>query len=352
MEVTYEKLKSLPKVDLHLHLDGALRVETIYDLAKKANYKLPTDDVNELANYVKVPKDCRSLGDFLKAFETFYPLLMSPDAMERAAYEVSEDCYKDNVRYCEIRFAPVLQAKGDYSMEEILDGVLKGLARAHNEFNIINPLILCCYRSESAETSIETVNLALKYRDRGIVAIDLAGDEEHYPASIHKEAFNIAKENNLPVTVHAGEAGKASNIREAIEVLGAKRIGHGIRVVDDKELYEYAKDKQIPFEMCLTSNVQTTVAKDYETHPFKKCFNDGLKVTINTDDPGVSSITLTDEYALLNKYYGFGWKEILKVLFNGIDSSFTTEARKKKIKEEYTAEIESLLGKNIQEVMD
>lgn len=344
MEVTYEKLKKLPKVDLHLHLDGALRVKTIYELAQHQNYKLPTDKLEELHKYVQVPENCRSLADFLKAFETFYPLLMNPDAMERVAYEVSEDCYKDNVKYCEIRFAPVLQAKGDYSMEEILDGVLKGLAKAHYEFGIINPLILCCYRSEPPETSIETVKLAIKYRNRGIVAIDLAGDEEHYPAEIHKEAFKLAQEHNFPITVHAGEAGAPKNIREAIEILGAQRIGHGIRIIEDKELYEYVKEKQIPLEMCLTSNVQTTVAKDYETHPFKRCFQGGLRVTINTDDPGVSNITLTDEYFLLKKYYNFGWQEIIKVLVNGIESSFTTEERKTKLKQEFEEEIKELLG--------
>jgi adenosine deaminase len=347
MEVTYDKLKQMPKVDLHLHLDGGLRVKTIYELAKEQNYKLPTDDIEKLKEYVQVPRDCRSLADFLKAFETFYPILMNPSAMERVAYEVSEDCFRDNVKYCEIRFAPILQAKGKYSMEEILQGVLKGLARAHYEFGIINPLILCCYRSESPESSIETVNLALKYRDRGIVGIDLAGDEEHFPAEIHKEAFKIAYENKLQITVHAGEAGSAKNIEEAIKVLKANRIGHGIHIVDDKELYEYAIETQIPFEMCLTSNVQTTVAKDYETHPFLKCFRDGLKVTINTDDPGVSNITLTDEYYLLKKYYNFGWKEIIKVLENGIDSSFTTKDRKEKLKNEFKEEVNKLLGEEI-----
>lgn len=349
MEITYELLKKIPKIDLHLHLDGALRVNTIYELAKEQGYKLPTEDINELPKYVQVPPNCRSLSDFLKTFETCYPLLMNPYAMERIAYEVSEDCAKNNVKYCEIRFAPVLQAKGDYSMEEILNGVLKGLAKAHYKYDIINPLILCCYRSEPAETSIETVKLALKYRDSGIVGIDLAGDEEHFPAEIHKEAFDLAYKNNMFITIHAGEAGPAFNIKEALQLLHANRIGHGIKIIQDKELYNSVIEKQIPFEICLTSNVQTTVVKDYESHPFFKCFKDGLKVTINTDDPGVSNITLADEYFLLVKYYNFGWKDIIKILENGIDSSFTTLERKEKLKEEFKNEINNLLKDEVWE---
>ncbi|MBN1899042.1 MAG: adenosine deaminase [Spirochaetes bacterium] len=347
MEVTHEILKKIPKLDLHRHLDGALSASTIKRIARKQNYTLPTEDPDELAKYVQVSPYCRSLAEFLKAFETFYPLLMNPKAMEIAAYEVSRDCFEDNVKYCELRFAPVLQAKGDYSMEEILDGVLTGCKKAHDELGIINPLILCCYRSETLESSIQTVNLALKYRHRGIVAVDLAGDEEHFPAKIHKQAFDLALKNHMPVTIHAGEAGGSENIKEAINVMGATRIGHGIKVVNDPELYQEVKVKQIPLEMCLTSNVQTTVASDYISHPFEQCYRDGLKVTINTDDPGVSHITLTDEYFLLKQYYHFSWDDIIKIASNSLTSSFTTEERKEKLRSEMKKEMESILEREV-----
>ncbi len=346
MKIDHTIFKQLPKVDLHRHLDGSLRVETIYNLAKEQNYKLPTDSIEELKNYVQVPENCNSLGEFLKKFETFYALLEKPEAMERVAYEVSEDAYNDNVTYCEFRFAPVLQAKGGHSMEEILDAVLRGLEKAHNEFDIINPLILCCYRSESAESSLETVNLALKYRDRGIVGVDLAGDEEHFPAEIHKEAFDLAKKENLNITVHAGEVGPPSNMKEAIEILHSNRIGHGIRLPEDRELLDFFVEKQIPLEVCPTSNVHTNAVKSYSEHPLKNLINAGVNVTINTDDPGVSNITLSDEYNLLIEKFNLDFKTIKKIMFNGINSSFTTNERKTKLKENLEQKLNEL---NLQE---
>ncbi len=341
-----EFIQKLPKVELHLHLDGALRPGTILEAARKVGHKLPADNEEELKKYVCVSPDCNSLAEFLKCFEVFYPVLMDPEVMSRVAYEVCEDCHKQNIKYCEIRFAPILQAKGKYSMEEILNGVLDGLKRAHYEFGIINPLILCCMRSEDPQTSIETVELAHKYRDsyrsRAIVGIDLAGDEEHFPASPHKEAFELARKYGFSITVHAGEAGPPENIKEAIEELGASRIGHGIQIVKDKNLYKFVKEKQIPFEVCITSNVHTAVVKDYASHPFPQMYKDGLNVTINTDDPGISNITLSDEYFLLYERYGFSVDDIIKIIFNGIESSFTTEERKEKLKEDFLKEIKIL----------
>ncbi|MBU1078154.1 MAG: adenosine deaminase [Spirochaetes bacterium] len=334
MKPAFDIIKELPKVDLHRHLDGSLRVRSILEIANQQQYTLPSADVKELEKYVTVAPDCRSLGDFLKAFETFYPILMNPSAMERIAFEASEDAFQDNVKYCEFRFAPVLQAKGDFSMQEILQGVLKGLEKAHTEYDIINPLILCCYRSESPASSLETVKLALENR-KSVVGIDLAGDEEHYSAKDHLEAFQLAKENDLPITIHAGEAGTVHNIREAVELLHASRIGHGIHIIDDKDLYDYFKKNQIPLEMCLTSNIQTTVVPDLATHPFRSCYHDGLKVTINTDDPGVSSITLSDELHLLTRQYDLTIDDIKKIISNGIDASFTTEERKAILKKKF-----------------
>lgn len=340
MEITYDLIKKWPKADLHRHLDGSLRARTIHEVALQKGFRLPADDPDRLARFVQVPADCRSLSDFLKAFETFYPLLTDPKVMERAAFEVSEDAWKDNVRYCELRFAPVLQAKSGHSMEEILLAVLKGLKRAHDLYGIINPLILCCYRSEEASTSLRTVELALKYRERGIVAVDLAGDEEHYPARPHGAALKLARENGMGITIHAGEAGPVKNIREAVAELDADRIGHGIHILDDTALFQDLAEKQVPFEMCLTSNIQTTVVKSFEEHPFPRCFRQGLKVTVNTDDPGVSNITLSHELMLLKEHYHFNGKEIQAVILNGIDASFTTPERKDRMKKEFQAEFE------------
>jgi len=286
---------SLPKCDLHVHLDGSVRVKTIRDAANKLGVRLPTQDLKELARYVQAPPDCRSLSDFLKAFDLFYPALKDPEILERISYELCEDASKENVRYMEVRFAPVLQARESFPMEEVVKSVLKGLRRGQEDFKIRTLLLLCCYRSEPPTTSIETVNLALKYRKDGVAGIDLAGDEAHFPVGERKEAFLIAKKNNLPATVHAGEAGGAKNIRFALEVLGARRIGHGVRLQEDPDLLERVKRNKVPLEMCLTSNVQTQVVKEYDLHPFREYYDLGIPVTINTDDRGVSNVTLTSE---------------------------------------------------------
>lgn len=332
----------LPKCDLHVHLDGSMRVKTIRDAANKLGVRLPTQDLKELARYVQAPPDCRNLSDFLKAFDLFYPALKDPEVLERISYELCEDASKENIRYMEVRFAPVLQAREGFPMEEVVKSVLKGLERGERDFKIKTPLLLCCYRSEPPATSVETVNLALKYRKDGVAGIDLAGDEAHFPVGERKEAFLIAKKNNLPATVHAGEAGGAKNIRFALEVLGARRIGHGVRLKEDPDLLERVKRNKVPLEMCLTSNVQTQVVKEYDLHPFREYYDLGIPVTINTDDRGVSNVTLTSEIIKAIEYYQLSLEDIKRIILNGIEYAFTTEKEKRDLKREFEKRFQEL----------
>ncbi len=332
----------LPKCDLHVHLDGSVRIKTIRDAANKMGCKLPSQDLKKLAKYVQAPPDCRSLSDFLKAFEVFYPALKDPEILERISYELCEDASKENVRYMEVRFAPVLQAREGFPMEEVVKSVLKGLERGQKAFKIRTLLLLCCYRSEPPAASIETVNLALKYREDGVAGIDLAGDEAHFPVGKRKKAFLIAKKNDLPATVHAGEAGGAENIRFALEALGARRIGHGVRLREDSDLLEKVKRDKIPLEMCLTSNVQTQVVKEYDLHPFREYYDLGIPVTINTDDRSISNITLTSEIIRAIEYYQLSLEDVKRITLNGIEHAFITEEEKGDLKKGFEKEFQEL----------
>jgi adenosine deaminase len=291
--------KQLPKIDLHLHLDGAIRVSTIAELGDELGVKVPTYGPRELAKFVQVDRDCRSLTDFLKRFEIFYPILPYAVTQERIAYELCEDCARDNVIYFEARFAPALACSGEFTMEDAVVAALEGLRRGQRDFGIHCGLILCCYRSITLQQNIDTVKLAAKYRHQGVVGIDLAGDELRDPAAPHAEAFALARRLEMPITIHAGEGGKAENIREAVFDHGAARIGHGVALERDTELLKQVRDRGTVFEICLTSNLQTCSVPSLSKHPFKKFLDEKVRVTLNTDDPAISNITLTDEFELV-----------------------------------------------------
>ena len=314
--------KALPKIDLHLHLDGAIRVPTIAELGDELGIKLPTYDPKKLAALVQVNRDCRSLTDFLKRFEVFYPLLPFAKTQERIAYELCEDCRRDNVIYFEARFAPALAASPRFTMEDAVTAALEGFRRGQRDFNIRSGLILCCYRSISVAENIATVKLAHKYRDRGVIGIDLAGDENHFAAAPHAEAFALARKLEIPITIHAGEGGRPENIREAVFTHGATRIGHGVSLQNDPELLKAVRDQGTVFEICLTSNLQTCTVPALAAHPFKKFFDEKVRVTLNTDDPGISNITLSDEFELAAREYKLKPAQIRELLDNAAQAAF------------------------------
>lgn len=312
--------------DLHLHLDGAVRPRTIWELAREQGHKLATRKLSEVRRLVRVSRSCRSLTAFLKTFEVFYPVLRSAKALERIAYELCEDEAKTGVRYFETRFAPVLQASAALSMRDAVEAVLRGLKRGSADFQVETGLILCCYRSESPASSVQTVRLAKEFRYEGVVGIDLAGDEIRYPAKPHRRAFKLARDWGIPITVHAGEAGPVANILEAIRELGAARIGHGVRLADDPSVYDLVIRRQIPLEMCLTSNVQTGVVPSYSSHPLARYLRDGVMVTVNSDDPAVSNTDLPREYELAKRHLGLTSSELETVRLNALSARFGVKA--------------------------
>jgi adenosine deaminase len=328
--------KKLPKIDLHIHLDGAIRVSTIAELGDELGIRLPSYDPKKLARYVQVNRDCRSLTDFLKRFEVFYPLLPFAKTQERIAYELCEDCHLDNVVYFETRFAPALATDGKFTMEDAVVAALEGLRRGQRDFGLRCGLILCCYRSISVKENIATVKLAHKYRERGVIGIDLAGDETNFSAKPHTAAFALARKLEIPITIHAGEGGKPENIREAVFEHGATRIGHGVSLQKDSELLKAVRDRGIVFEICLTSNLQTCTVPSLRRHPFKKFLEERVCVTVNTDDPGISNITLTDELELAARGFKLSPSQIRQLQQNAARAAFAEPSLRKQLERAVT----------------
>lgn len=320
-----------PKIDLHLHLDGAIRTETILDLANRRAVELPADTPEALRKHVTVPADCRSLSEFLDCFETFYPVLQHPESVERIAVELCEDLVEQNVIYAETRFAPVLLTEAGASQRTMVEAALDGLRRGTGGTETTVNLILCLYRGTDPETSLETVRIAEDLRERGIVGIDIAGDESEYSAREHQAAFERANRRNLNVTVHAGEAGGAENVREGL-ALGADRIGHGIRAVRDEALLEELRREQIPLEICYTSNLQTGAVENPGEHPLRELYDRGVKVTINTDDPGVSRTSIGEEYRRVARQFDFTRTELMTMLENAADAAFVPRGFREDLK--------------------
>ncbi len=343
----------LPKIDLHLHIDGSVRTQTIFDLAQKAGVKLPATDVAGLTHFVRVSPDCRSLTEFLATFEVFYPLLQSPSAIERITRELCQDLGKDNVIYAELRFAPILNisdlSHSFENMKAVVEAAVRGLEEGTASAGIDAGLLLCCYRGFDPRYAVETVRIAHEHREEAaragrnpvVVGVDLAGDESRYPASDFREAFALARQFGIPATVHAAEAAGPQSARDALDILGAQRIGHGIHIEDDPSLLERIIREKIPLEICLTSNLQTATVASLEAHPFRRYLDRGVRVTINTDDPAISDITLSGEWQTAALAYKLSEAEIYKILTNSLEASFAPLDVRKRVESRLSASVKT-----------
>ncbi|MHC5039532.1 MAG: adenosine deaminase [Planctomycetota bacterium] len=337
-------LRRVPKADLHVHIDGSVRTETIIELARAQGVTLPTTDPTALSEIVSVRPGCSNLAEFLETFEVFYPLLKIPEALERIAHELVLDEAADGVRYVEARFAPVLQASPTFPIEEVVRIALRGLRSGAAEAGIEFGLILCCYRSEPPFSSAETVQAALRYREEGVVGLDLAGDEKNHPALPHLEPFVTARKASLPVTMHAGEMGPASNIQEALFLFGAQRLGHAVNLVEEPELLDYVVGAGIPVEVCLNSNLQTGAVPSPEAHPLRRFVEAGVAVVLNSDDPAVFRTTLSKEFALAAEICGWEKSEVRQVAARGFDAAFLPDPARGRLRERVEREFDEHLG--------
>ena len=316
-------------IDLHLHLDGSLPLYLVKKLAKKQNIDLQVENDKELEGKLCVPKDCSSLNDYIKSFDYPLELLQTKQAISETVYELQEYLKKQGLIYAEIRFAPQLHLKKGLTQEEVVMAAIDGLNRSDFKAN----LILCCMRNDSnKEENIQTVKIAKKYLGKGVCAIDLAGAEALYKTSEFDYAFNLAKKLNIPFTIHAGEADGPQSVKTALD-FGAKRIGHGIHCVQDENVLKEVIEKQIPLEICPTSNFQTKTMATYEDYPVRKLFDKGVKITINTDNMTVSNTSIYDEYKFLKQNFGFTNKDIIKTINNAIDVAFISEKEKEELRQ-------------------
>ena len=320
--VTPELLHQLPKTDLHCHLDGSMRLTTILELAEKQRVKLPADDVPGLARAIHQGERCKDLVEYLKAFDITCSVLQTEEALERAAYELAEDAARENVWHLEVRYAPILHTRRGLSLARINDAVISGLKRAARQYDITTGVILCGIRNMDPRDSYRLAELAVAYKGRGVVAVDLAGGEAGNPAKDHQESFALILDNNMNTTVHAGEAYGPASIKQALHYCGAHRIGHGTRLAEDGDLLAYVTDRRIPLEVCLSSNYQTSVVDELARHPLRLYFDVGVRVSVNTDNRLITDTTVSKELWLAHQHLGFTLEELKVLIVQGFKSAF------------------------------
>src|ERR1700686_1848977 len=332
MSLNHAVLKSLPKVLLHEHLDGVLRPETVIELAKNAGYdQLPTENPEELAHWFHQGANQGSLPKYLEGFVHTISVMQTEEALERVAYEQAEDLSGDGVFYFETRFAPVFHTQKGLSHQQVVSSVLKGLERGRHDFGISSGLIICAMRN--MDVSLEMAELAVDFRERGVVGFDLAGEEGGYPPKKHVDAFHYIQRENFNITIHAGEGYGKESIWQAIQYCGAHRIGHGTRLIDDiavadgkavklGDLAQYVLDKRIQLEICLSSNVHTGAARTLAEHPFKILYQEKFRVTLNTDNRLMSDTTMTKEFEVAAETFGLTLDDFEIITINAMKSAF------------------------------
>jgi adenosine deaminase len=344
MRVTRSLLQRLPKVELHCHLDGSLRVETILDLAEKDGVQLPTTDLDRLRKNLVVGEKRGSLEDYIARFDITLSVMQTPESLERCAYELIEDVAKENVRYIEIRYSPILHTQKDMTPDDSVEAVRAGLLKAEKDYGVKSGIIVCGIRNISAGVSLKLADLTVRYKNNGVIGFDLAGAEENFPAKEHREAFYLIHNNNVNATIHAGEAFGPASIHQAIHYCGAHRIGHGTRLKEDKVLMHYVNDHRIPLEICLTSNWQTRSIRSLKHHPIKYYYDNGIRVTLNTDNRLMSGTTLTDEFKIAKQLFGFGLHDFREITITAMKSAFLHYAARKKMIRNIAEELESEFG--------
>ena len=339
--ITRELLRALPKAELHCHLDGSVRAETMLELAREYRQPMPVDDPDALREHMVV-KDAHNLEEYLERFTITLSVMQRAEAIERIAYELAADAARDGVRYLEARYAPVLNTQEGLSLDEAVEAAARGLARAEREHDIVARVIVCGLRHLEPSVSLGLARLAVAHRDRGVVGFDLAGGERGHPAREHAGAFAYAREHNLAVTVHAGEGDGADSVRQAVHACGADRLGHATRLIEDESLTSYVNDRRIALEVCLTSNVQTHATESFNAHPVRRYFDRGMNVVLNTDNRLMSGTTLTDEYLIAARHHSFTFDELATIALNGFASAFIPWEQRQVLLERARSDIERL----------
>jgi adenosine deaminase len=330
--LTLAEIRAVPKVLLHDHLDGGLRPQTVLELARETGYTdLPGDNVEELTQRLTEGAHRGHLEIYLDAFRHTVAVMQTAEALRRVAAECAEDLAADGVVYAEVRFAPELHTERGLSLDKVVEAVLHGFRRGSEGRGIKVYALLTAMRT--AARSLEIAELAVRYRDQGVVGFDIAGAEAGWPPSRHLDAFQYIKRENFHITIHAGEAFGLPSIWEAVQWCGTERLGHGVRIADDIQVSEegtvrlgrlaaYVRDRRLALEMCPTSNVQTGAAPSIALHPLRILRQLSFRVTVNTDNRLMSQVTLSSEFHRLAQEFGYGWSDVEWLTVNAMKSAF------------------------------
>ena len=329
--ISLDLIRQAPKVLLHDHLDGGLRPSTVIDIANEVGHELPTQDPEELQAWFTEGANRRDLDLYLDTFEHTVACMQTPEHIERVAAECIEDLAADGVVYAEVRMAPELCIEGGLTPDEAVEAMLAGFERASADRPIEVGLLVTAMRHAARSTEIAEV--ALRHRDQGVVGFDIAGSESGNPPSRHLDAFRIVAQANSHITIHAGEAFGLPSIWEALQICGAERLGHGVRIIDDitvepdgqvslGRLASFVRDRRVPLEMCPTSNVHTGVCDTVAEHPIGLLKQLRFRVTVNTDNRLMSDISMSREFANLHEAFGWGWDDFEWLTVNAMKSSF------------------------------
>lgn len=322
---------NLPKIELHCHLDGSLRIDTVIELAKKEGIILESYNFKDVKKLLSIDDNCSSLDEYLEKFYLPNKLMQSKENLKRIAFELTEDAAKENIKYIEIRFAPILHINKGLTLEEIIEAVINGIKEAELKYDIKGNVIISCMRNFDIEHVYESIKAGAKFIGKGVVGIDLAAVEKENFAYDYIEAMKEAKRYGFKITIHAGETGFGKNVKQAVELLDAERIGHGIYIYNDEEAYKIVKEKGIVLEVCPKSNIDTKAINEYKEHPLYNYYKDDIKITLNTDNRTVSNISLSEEANNVINAFNLTLEDYKKIYINSVNAAFCDEKTKEKL---------------------
>ncbi len=338
-------LKEMPKAELHCHIGGSMRLDTILELASDYGVDIGASDRRELRKKVVFKnRPEKSLPAYLEGIALCESVLVRPEAFQRVAFEICQDAYNEGSNIIELRFGPTNYQSDNLSLYEIVEATLDGINRASTDLGMYAGLIICGIRTDMDATR-KAAELASNYQDKGVVGFDLAGKEKGHRPKLFEGVIKPVIDNFVPVTIHAGEDDTVASIAEALNYLNAKRIGHGVALRESTKLFRYINIFRIGLEMCPTSNIDTGSVSCYDTHPIRGYYHDGLRVTVNTDNRTISDTTITKEYLHLMEHLGFEQHDIYKLARNAIKASFLDDTTTKKLLSDFESYTKSPQGR-------
>ncbi|SDJ43492.1 adenosine deaminase [Ferrimonas sediminum] len=316
---------NLPKIDLHCHLDGSVRPRTIIELAHQQEVSLPSDNVDDIRALMVAPPTCPNLDEYLKRFELPLSVMQTEAAIKRISFELFEDAALENVKYLEVRFGPLLHLQQGLTLDQVIGSAVAGMKEAEQQYDIRGNYILSILRTMPKDRIDEVIDAGARYLNQGVVAFDLAGSELPGFSQEFIAYADYARQLGYRVTIHAGEQGSGQNVFDAVSLLGAERIGHGIHIKGHPQAYQLVKAQSVALETCPSSNIQTKAVDDLASHPVKAFHKDGVLITINTDNRTVSDTTMTDEVRKVMEEFNLSEDEYFEIYRVSVDNAFASD---------------------------